>query len=172
MSRRAGPLLKDVIPPWTYGPMTRSKKYMARVLAARKQAGAQTSVSLDPANPAAFPRSCLPPNAAAVVRPVRSGKDVPKKQRGEPGVALPIPRAGTERHTSWVNQQGRCYYCQHPTPLERWTMDHKTPKAHGGKNHFTNKVGACWTCNHAKRTLSADVFLATEYVRRRREAAP
>lgn len=171
MSRRAGPILKDVIPPWTYGPMPRGKKYLARVMAARKSTGAQTSVSLDPKSPADFVRSCVPENAKTVVRSVESGvrtKGVnhPKDFRT---VELPIPLPGSRRHTLWVNQQGRCYYCTHLTPLERWTIDHMLPRSRGGRKHFSNETGSCWTCNHAKRNLTAEEFLSTEYVRRRRQ---
>jgi 5-methylcytosine-specific restriction endonuclease McrA len=182
MSRRAGPLLKDVIPPWPYGPIARSRKHMARALAARRAAAAQTSVSLDPNSPPEFARSCLPENAHIEVRKselgvrrsepgVRSAPKLENRSQKKGPVELPIPLPGSRRHTSWVKQQGRCHYCTQLTALEHWTIDHMTPRSRGGKRHFANEIGSCYTCNHAKRNLTAAEFLATEYVRRRREVA-
>jgi len=156
MSRRVAPLLKDVEPAWTHGPMTRSKRYRARLAAAQADTR-PPFVRRDPVLPGTTglqPLDAKPLQASA--RPALTKN------------LLPIPEPGTRRHVAWVAQHGRCYYCTHVTPLEQWTLDHKIARAKGGRNHAGNRVGACWTCNKAKRTLSAEEFLATEYIRRRR----
>lgn len=173
MSRRVAPILKDVIPPWTLGPVGGNKKRRRAVVTKQGPPMAR----LDPNCPKEFVRSCLPPNArivqgpkSEVQRPVQASAPAaaplaPLKLFPPPhGVCLPVPPPGTKRHIAWVNQNGRCHYCTWLTPLEQWTLDHKIARAKGGRNHPSNRVGSCYGCNKAKRTLSSEEFLATEYI--------
>lgn len=43
-----------------------------------------------------------------------------------------------------------CQYCGRKAPDAVLEVDHKIPKASGGKDHHTNLVTACWECNRGK----------------------
>jgi len=92
----------------------------------------------------------------------------PKELSGQRmGVILPSPRKGTYRHQTFRRQGGLCYYCGKPTLEVHWTIDHKQPRhkfKNHGAGHFRNKVGCCWTCNHAKGGMSEQDFINSNYL--------
>ena len=49
--------------------------------------------------------------------------------------------------------QGRCHYCEQPTPASELTMDHIVTVARGGKSTKGNVVPACNSCNNRKKQL-------------------
>lgn len=53
----------------------------------------------------------------------------------------------------------RCHYCQEPLHMEDITLDHKTPKAHGGPDSYANLVASCFDCNQQKGTIPYEVFI-------------
>jgi hypothetical protein len=71
------------------------------------------------------------------------------------------------------NGHANCHYCGTETrlPIRSWgrldrdhaTIDHKTPKAHGGTNDPDNLVLACNACNNAKGDRPYDDFVARPY---------
>ena len=66
-----------------------------------------------------------------------------------------------------AHHKGRCFYCQlsvdvakvQPHPRAP-TLDHVTPRSRGGKNTATNRVLACYLCNHQKGDMTLDEFRA------------
>jgi 5-methylcytosine-specific restriction endonuclease McrA len=67
--------------------------------------------------------------------------------------------------------QGRCAYCGgvchlvhrecgRSPPGSAATVDHKIPKAQGGKNDPSNVTLACHSCNQRKAAMTADEFAA------------
>lgn len=60
-------------------------------------------------------------------------------------------------------QDGKCHYCKTQMALQKGrhdsaTVDHVTPKAHGGTYLAQNIVGACWTCNNARGDTPYEMF--------------
>lgn len=43
-----------------------------------------------------------------------------------------------------------CQYCSRRLALREATIDHVVPSSRGGKNHWTNCVASCKTCNRRK----------------------
>lgn len=57
--------------------------------------------------------------------------------------------------------EGKCHYCATPLTLDgRWHIEHKMPKALMGGNEPSNLVASCAPCNHKKRDLTAEEFIA------------
>ena len=50
-------------------------------------------------------------------------------------------------------QGGRCFWHGALVPIELMTRDHIKPRAHGGKDDWSNIVLACQKCNEAKSAL-------------------
>lgn len=73
-------------------------------------------------------------------------------------------RVNKQRHTLWVKQDGKCYYCFQPCTQKTFTIDHIVPKSKGGGNNISNKVGACSSCNNAKGAMSQEEFLKSNYL--------
>lgn len=54
------------------------------------------------------------------------------------------------RRNVWLRDEGRCQYCSRRVSLKSFTLDHVTPKCHGGKTTWTNVVTCCYDCNQKK----------------------
>lgn len=63
-------------------------------------------------------------------------------------------------------QNGLCYYCRQPTLLADWTKDHVVPRSKGGGGG-DNIKGACIGCNSAKRAMSEEAFMKSEYIKKK-----
>jgi 5-methylcytosine-specific restriction endonuclease McrA len=99
---------------------------------------------------------CVPETMAAILRqPVE--KNIVHHR---PGIH-PHP---TAREFTFNRQGGICGYCRREIPYVKWTIDHIVPVCRGGSKRSENKLGACATCNHAKGCLTAEEFLATDYL--------
>lgn len=65
----------------------------------------------------------------------------------------------------YKRQRGRCYYCDCPCRMDGgegpylFTVDHKLPKALGGRRTKENTVGACKYCNSLKGQMTAGEFI-------------
>lgn len=67
----------------------------------------------------------------------------------------------------WVNQDGKCHYCQREMDLHYKqaetrayaTLDHIVPHVRGGKRDATNVVAACKRCNTMKGAMSYEEFM-------------
>lgn len=62
------------------------------------------------------------------------------------------------RDRLYIMQASRCYYCNKPTFIEEFTLDHIKARSKGGAAKRTNFVGACASCNRAKGDLSVTEF--------------
>lgn len=62
-------------------------------------------------------------------------------------------------HWREVVKRDPCVYCGRPAT----TIDHITPKAHGGENGWRNEAGACEPCNAAKASLGLLLFLRARH---------
>lgn len=49
-----------------------------------------------------------------------------------------------------------CQYCSRRLVLREATIDHVVPSSRGGKNHWTNCVASCKTCNRRKDNRTPD----------------
>lgn len=49
----------------------------------------------------------------------------------DPFKAQRDPRPNTRRVTLFVKQNGRCYYCERETSLDKFTVDHLLPRSRG-----------------------------------------
>jgi len=56
-----------------------------------------------------------------------------------------------ERDILYARDLFTCCYCGIQFPYHQLTIDHVTPKAHGGRHTWVNTVTACKSCNHGKR---------------------
>lgn len=72
----------------------------------------------------------------------------------------PLRMRVDHRMVTFQTQLGVCGYCQQTTPFKLWTIDHRIPLSRGGRNHFSNKIGACLACNGAKANLTDEEFRA------------
>lgn len=52
----------------------------------------------------------------------------------------------------------RCVYCAQPLEIDRATLDHVYPLAHGGAHNPGNVVAACNACNHLKGDMLPQEF--------------
>lgn len=57
------------------------------------------------------------------------------------------------------NQYFVCIYCLDVIPVDAITIDHRKPKALGGKNTKDNLVPCCQRCNNLKAHLSYSDFM-------------
>lgn len=55
-----------------------------------------------------------------------------------------------------------CSYCSKPLLISEATLDHVEPLARGGRNHPSNMVVACNTCNNRKGCLTLTEYLLGE----------
>ena len=53
---------------------------------------------------------------------------------------------------------GRCAYCGTPIDIKDMQIDHREPKACGGKDAIENYEPSCRLCNHYKRANSVETF--------------
>lgn len=53
---------------------------------------------------------------------------------------------------------GRCAYCGMPIDIKDMQIDHREPKAFGGKDALENYEPSCRLCNHYKRANSVETF--------------
>ncbi|MBU1215538.1 MAG: HNH endonuclease [Gammaproteobacteria bacterium] len=92
------------------------------------------------------------------------------------------------RHSSFVNQSGRCFYCGHPmwesdistfaeshklslrqARIYRCTAEHLVAKIDGGSNSAKNIVAACHWCNknrHARKKAPTPIEYM-EFIKKR-----
>lgn len=76
-------------------------------------------------------------------------------------------------------QNHRCAYCTETMSLDYMqptsaTLEHVVPSSHGGSNHESNLVVACYSCNHARGNTSLIYFLCSrnpKYKRNPEDAA-
>lgn len=71
------------------------------------------------------------------------------------------------RRRVWERDQGACWICQEPVPLEVMTLDHQVPRSKGGRATFDNLRAAHEICNrergdHPERTGKRNPTLPTE----------
>lgn len=107
------------------------------------------------APPAFFDWSCVP---QAVFDVLQTPKAQPKKKTKRDKRRA----AGPWRRRLYVAQKGICFYCERPTLLEDFTIEHRQPLSRGGTHEAMNKVGTCRECNNAKGFLTEGEFLALE----------
>lgn len=73
--------------------------------------------------------------------------------------------AAPKRGELFARQRRRCYYCgcgctlSHYQSPHQFTVDHKIPKSKGGRSFRPNLVGACWSCNNLKGSMTAYEFV-------------
>ncbi|MCA3177582.1 MAG: HNH endonuclease [Burkholderiales bacterium] len=71
-----------------------------------------------------------------------------------------IPR---RRRAIFERSGGRCHYCACELQLEgRWHIEHKVPRALGGRSVDDNLVAACAPCNLKKRDQTDHEFQARQ----------
>ena len=63
-----------------------------------------------------------------------------------------LPNYRTHRHTLYGQQEGNCNGCGIHFPFRNMTVDHLTPKKHGGTDHIENLQLLCGACNSLKGT--------------------
>jgi hypothetical protein len=99
--------------------------------------------------------NCLPEPLASALLPL------PRFGRLAVRVIQRQVTASPKRHrvVLYIEQEKLCYYCQKPTDLEDWTIDHKIPLSRGGSNARHNKVGCCRPCNAEKGAMTADEYV-------------
>lgn len=73
----------------------------------------------------------------------------------EPPVHLGVSRATWEKRL----RRDPCFACGRRPSKSRATIEHVEPRSAGGRNDFTNIVGACAACNEAKGSRSLLVYL-------------
>jgi 5-methylcytosine-specific restriction endonuclease McrA len=65
-----------------------------------------------------------------------------------------------------------CFYCRVPfaaTGSRQRTIDHRLPRSQGGNSRLVNMVFACQACNQRKADRHEDEFLASAWLRERRQ---
>ena len=62
----------------------------------------------------------------------------------------PIRMVKLNRRNIYARDGSRCQYCGKHFPTRELTLDHITPRVHGGENSWTNLVCACVRCNARK----------------------
>lgn len=77
------------------------------------------------------------------------------------------------KHTEivrFLNLGQVCYYCEVPFwsngPQTAKTVEHLIPLSRGGNKAYSNKVAACYHCNHTKGNMTEGEFW--EWLRRGR----
>lgn len=87
------------------------------------------------------------------------GRAIRGRRRAEAGRAL--------FETVFRRDGGRCTWCGRPVqrvrvhrglPTDAATLDHLTPRAHGGPLSPDNLVLACFACNNARGDMPAEDF--------------
>ena len=59
----------------------------------------------------------------------------------------------------WKSQKHKCYLCDKPKPLAKFTVDHIVPMGRGGSaTDPNNMAGACRHCNAEKGMLLLDEY--------------
>lgn len=105
------------------------------------------------------------------VRTVRFEIAVPKVIRLLGYDRLPDQRVKLNRRNLFARDRNRCQYCGKYFPTNELSIDHVTPRAHGGQDTWENLVCACVRCNARKggRTPEqANMKLCKKPVRPRR----
>ena len=57
-----------------------------------------------------------------------------------------------------------CEYCNHPVPVDKRHVDHRTPLIRGGPHSVSNLAVSCAVCNMSKHTQTAEEFMEVTYV--------
>lgn len=58
----------------------------------------------------------------------------------------------------WLEQKGRCWYCNCHISASKGCCDHQTPMSRGGKDERNNIVLCCRTCNTRKGAKTLDEY--------------
>ena len=75
--------------------------------------------------------------------------------------------ASRKRREQVLDAAGRrCYYCSAPATIG----EHYVPLANGGEDTAENMVASCRPCNQAKGTQTPEQFMASAWLRHRRES--
>ena len=64
--------------------------------------------------------------------------------------AVPTASVAFSRRNIFKRDKFTCVYCGVQPGTDELTIDHVTPRAHGGQSTWDNCVLACLTCNHRK----------------------
>jgi 5-methylcytosine-specific restriction endonuclease McrA len=62
----------------------------------------------------------------------------------------PRPKVHFNRRTLLKRDDHSCQYCGKRCAADEWSVDHVTPRAHGGQTTWENCVVACVKCNRRK----------------------
>ena len=57
-----------------------------------------------------------------------------------------------------INNPPACPYCKKPIPWNKFSIDHKQPRARGGSSNPENLVWVDWECNVIKGSLTEQEF--------------
>ena len=71
------------------------------------------------------------------------------------------PLSTHERSQVWHRSEGKCHYCKCTLDPFKFHVDHMLPVARGGTRDQSNLVAACKPCNMAKKTKTAEEFIAS-----------
>lgn len=111
------------------------------------------------------------PDAHDWVRTVRMHIAVPRVIRLFGYDRVPAESVKLNRRNLFARDRNHCQYCGHFFPTNELSIDHVTPRAHGGPDTWDNLVCACLRCNSRKggRTPEqANMKLVRKPVRPRR----
>lgn len=65
------------------------------------------------------------------------------------------------RREIFDKSEGKCHYCAAALTLDgNWHIEHMQPRALLGSNDKSNLVASCVSCNHQKRDMTAEEFIA------------
>lgn len=108
--------------------------------------------------------------ASLAVRRVDEAKELARVRDEERAAWLaqrksksPVPPKSIpkRRREIFEASDGKCHYCGDALALDgKWHIEHKMPKALLGSNDRANLVASCVTCNHQKRDMTAEEFIA------------
>lgn len=92
---------------------------------------------------------------------------LPWVKKAEFNIRLTLVRAA-KRQRLWVEQDGKCHYCDQETILPRSgqnnrggnvaTLDHIITQSNGGTDSLNNLVVACHTCNSNRLDMDYEIF--------------
>jgi 5-methylcytosine-specific restriction endonuclease McrA len=73
------------------------------------------------------------------------------------------PSIPKRRRDIFDKSEGKCHYCGVALTLDgKWHIEHMQPRALLGSNDRANLVASCVSCNHKKRDLTAEEFIAKQ----------
>lgn len=96
------------------------------------------------------------PDAHDWVRTVRMHVAVPRVIRLFGYDRVPAEAVKLNRRNLFARDRNRCQYCGRIFPTNELSIDHVTPRAHGGPDTWENLVCACLRCNSRKGGRTPD----------------